>query len=65
MCILLKLHYAKFDVSSLFRSKVIDEKPLGVWLDPQPPLGKGRVKRSKNIFDDPDRENVLLEVCCW
>ena len=30
MCILLKLHYAKFDVSSLFCSKVIKEKPLGV-----------------------------------
>ena len=45
MCILLKLHYAKFDVSSLFCSKVIEEKPLGVGggrLDS--PLGKGRVK---------------------
>ena len=30
MCMLLKLHYAKFDVSRLFRSKVIKEKPLGV-----------------------------------
>ena len=29
MCILLKLHYAKFDVSRLFCSKVIEEKPLG------------------------------------
>ena len=38
---LLKLHYAKFDVSRLFRSKVIEEKPLGGRLDP---LGKGRVK---------------------
>ena len=34
MCILLKLQYAKFDVSSLFCSKVIKEKPLGFWLDP-------------------------------
>ena len=25
MCILLKLHYAKFDVSRLFLSKVIEE----------------------------------------
>ena len=33
MCILLKLHYAKFDVSGLFCSKVIEEKPLGDWLD--------------------------------
>ena len=29
MSILLKLHYAKFDVSRLFRSNVIEEKPLG------------------------------------
>ena len=29
MCILLKLHYEKFDVSSLFCSNVIEEKPLG------------------------------------
>ena len=39
MCILLKLHYAKFDVSSLFCSKVIEEKPLGA-ADP-PPVKKG------------------------
>ena len=42
MCILLKLHYVKFDVSRLFCSKVIEEKPLGVGSNP-PPLGKGRV----------------------
>ena len=42
MCILLKLDYAKFGVSNLFFSKVIEEKPLGVWLD-SPPLGAGRV----------------------
>ena len=29
MCILLKLDYAKFGVSSLFLSKVNEEKPLG------------------------------------
>ena len=29
MRILFKLHYAKFDVSNLFCSKVIEEKPLG------------------------------------
>ena len=34
MCMLLKLHYAKFDVSSLFCSKVMEEKPLGARLDP-------------------------------
>ena len=42
MCILLKLHYAKFDVSRLFCSKAIEEKPLGGRLDSR--LGKGRVK---------------------
>ena len=45
MCILLKLPYAKFDISRLFCSKVMEEKPLGDRLDsPPPPLGKGRVK---------------------
>ena len=43
MCILLKLHYAKYDVCSLFCSKVIEEKLLGVGSTP-PPLGKARVK---------------------
>ena len=36
MCILLKLHYAKFDVSGLFGSKAMEEKPLG-WVGPTPP----------------------------
>ena len=40
---LLKLDYGKFGVSNLFLSKVIEEKPLGVRLDP---LGKRRVKHS-------------------
>ena len=43
MCILLKLHYAKFDVSGLFCSKVIKEKPLGGRADPP---GKGRVNNN-------------------
>ena len=30
MCMLLKLNYAKFDVSKLFHSKVIEEKHLRV-----------------------------------
>ena len=37
MCMLLKLHYAKLDVSSLFCSKVIGNCP-------PPPLNIGRVK---------------------
>ena len=40
MCILLKLHYAKFDVFRSFRSKVIEEKPFGGWLEHPPPLAK-------------------------
>ena len=45
MCILLKLRYPKFGVSSLVFSKVIEEKPLGIRLDPPPPpIGKGKVK---------------------
>ena len=43
MYILLKLHYAKFDVSSLFCSKVIEEKPWG-----STPSGKGRVKSAQS-----------------
>ena len=39
MYILLKLHYAKFDVSKLFCSKVIKEKPLGV--EPTPLVKEG------------------------
>ena len=42
MCMLLDLHYAKFDVCRLFCSKVIEEQHLECWLDS--PLGKGRVK---------------------
>ena len=48
MCILLKLHYAKFDVSKLFCSKVIEEKPLGGRLDP--PLVKEGLIISMNHF---------------
>ena len=48
MCILLKLHYAKFDVSRLFCSKVIEEKPLGV-------------KVKKHLLIDV-RQNFLLRT---
>ena len=41
MCMLLKLHYAKFDVSRLFLSNVIQEKPLGFG---STSLGTRRVK---------------------
>ena len=44
MCILLKLHYTKFDVSRLFCSKVIEEKPLVGRLDPPPLLVKEGLK---------------------
>ena len=45
MSILLKLNYAKFGVSNLFFSNVMEEKPLGDRLDP-PPFGKGRVNEN-------------------
>ena len=41
MCILLKLDYAKFGVSTLFLSKVIEEKTLG---DRHDSLVKQRLK---------------------
>ena len=45
MCILLKLDYARFGVSYLFFSKVIEEKLWRVGSIPPPPsLGKGKVK---------------------
>ena len=49
MCILLKLDYAKFSVSNLCISKVIEGKPLVGRLDPPlpPSLGTGRVQ---NLF---------------
>ena len=40
MYISLKLYYAKFDVSRLFYSKVIEEKHLGVGSTPPPTLVK-------------------------
>ena len=43
MYILLKLYYAKFDVSRLFWSKIIEEKSLGGRLNP-PPLVKEGLK---------------------
>ena len=46
MCIVLKLHYAKFDVSRLFCSKVIKGKTLGALLEPP---DKGMVKRSLKL----------------
>ena len=60
---LLKLYYAKFYVSRLFRSKVIEEKPLGGRLDPPPPLGKGRVKRDdKQYIEKLNYKGVTFPV---
>ena len=50
MCILLKLHYAKFGVSRLFCSKVIEEKPLGGRLDPPCFLLRGAGGAPQNDF---------------
>ena len=56
MCVLLKLHYAKFDVSSLFCSNVIEEKPLGgsARLAPPPPVKEGlMVPKILGVSKDP------------
>ena len=49
MCILLKLHYAKFGVSSFFSSKVIEEKPLRGQLDPWIKEGLSNTRVSVSI----------------
>ena len=51
MCILLKLHYAKFGVSNLFFSKVIEEKPLGARLDPPSLVQEGLIKYGRILLD--------------
>ena len=45
MCILLNLDYAKFGVSNLLFSNVIEEEPSGGWAR-RPSLGKGRARES-------------------
>ena len=55
---LLKLYYAKFEVSNLFSSKVIEEKPLTGRLDPLP-LGKGRVKVGTSEKEGPKLKKKL------
>ena len=66
MCILLKLHYAKFDVSRLFRSKVIEEKlwRVGSPPPPPPPLGKGRVNQGGGGFMIKlrDKDHLLVTL---
>ena len=56
MCILLKLHYAKFDVSRLFCRKVIEEKPSGEGRL----LGKGRVKYYVVELSLPAQRNTQI-----
>ena len=53
MCILLKLHYAKFDVSSLCCSKVIEEKPL---------VEKGLICQNKDHLK-PSKSEIFLSLC--
>ena len=52
MCILLKFDSAKFGVSNVFFSKVIEEKPLGVGSIPLPLVNDG-LKANKILLDDP------------
>ena len=48
MCILLKLDYAKFGVSSLFFSNVVEEKPF--FRGEGTPLGRRRVKNIMYLY---------------
>ena len=59
MCILSKLHYAKFCGSNLFFSKVIEEKPLGG--SARPPLCTGGV-RIQDFLQEP-QQNQRLPPC--
>ena len=59
MCILLKLHYAKFDVSRLFCSKVIEEKPLGGRLDPLTLVKEGVRYSAKPQPPNPNKVKCL------
>ena len=64
MCMLLKLHYAKFDVSRLFCSKVIEKKPLEVG-STSILLGKEKVnhlKIKKWIESSIGKSTVLQEL---
>ena len=59
MCILLKLYYAKFGVSSLFSSKSYRRKTFGGRIDP-PLLGKGRVKEKVSLSaGEPIRRRLI------
>ena len=57
MCILLKLHYAKFGFSNLFFSKVIEENLWGVG---STQLGKGRVKTNCKGYSYPFPFDTVL-----
>ena len=57
MCIILKLHYEKFDVSSLFCSKLVEEKLLGGRLD------FALVKEGLTLFDMGGGHQNVLDHC--
>ena len=50
MCILLKLHYTKFDVSGLFLFKRYQRKTFGGSARPPPPLVKEGLKGRQTLF---------------
>ena len=59
MCILLKLDYAKFGVSNLFFSKVIEEKPLfGGVGSISPPLVKKGLKKLEESKHAGNTNNI-------
>ena len=60
MCILLKFDSAKFGVSNLLFSKVIEEKPFEGRLDSLPPLG---IRCVKEGLKTPYKLSVHSQKC--
>ena len=63
MCVLLKLDYAKFEVSNLIFSNVIEEKLLGVGSTPPPPPLVNEGLKMKDYDDTKDCKNDYMDEC--
>ena len=63
MCILLNLDYAKFGVSNLLFSKVIEEKPSGGWAQrPLPLVKEGHVNLSQWLWPKNKISTVMTKL---
>ena len=66
MCILLKLDYAKFGISSLFLSNVIEEKPFGGRLEPLPLVKEGlRLRQWRRCYGSLNVHTFLTHRYIW